>query len=291
MLTTAQVILIYTFTLGSLYLLISLGFSVICGVLRIFHMGYAYIFVVAIYVTWMFMQALGLGLIPSICAMVAVQAGIALAVYKGVIKRWPLEEEKMVVGFLLIALVIEQAALHWYPEHVGVYLETTLVPGAMHIGPTYISNQLLFGAVIGLALTGLFILFFTKSRMGLAARAISQDLFTSRLMGINVERIYILVMIISVIPVIVAMLIVAPVWVVKPGMGWDYMITAILVCVLGGLGNLRGTLMASYLIGFTHSITCFALGLPRFMGLSGLVLVLIILIVRSEGLTRTEALW
>ncbi|MGE5253595.1 MAG: hypothetical protein ACM3N7_06495, partial [Planctomycetaceae bacterium] len=57
-----QVVLIYTFILGSIYLLISLGFSIICGVLRIFHLGYAYLFTLTVYLTWMFMKEFGFGL-------------------------------------------------------------------------------------------------------------------------------------------------------------------------------------------------------------------------------------
>jgi branched-chain amino acid transport system permease protein len=87
------------------------------------------------------------------------------------------------------------------------------------------------------------------------------------------------------------MLIVAPVWAVDPQMGWLYMNTAILVAVLGGLGNIKGTIMASFLIGFTHAIVCFVLGEPRFMTLSALILVMIILVVRPQGLARSESLW
>ncbi|MDY0044107.1 MAG: hypothetical protein RBS82_05510, partial [Syntrophales bacterium] len=56
MLESIQFVIVYTFMLGSLYLLMSLGFSIICGVLRVFHMGYGMIFVVAVYVMWMLIK-------------------------------------------------------------------------------------------------------------------------------------------------------------------------------------------------------------------------------------------
>lgn len=94
------------------------------------------------------------------------------------------------------------------------------------------------------------------------------------------------------LPVIIGMLIVAPVWSVEPGMGWLYMTTAILVSVLGGLGNIKGTIMASFLIGFTHAIVCNVIGeLYRFMNLSALILVMIALVIRPQGLARSESLW
>ena len=93
-----QNVLIYAFILGSIYLLVSLGFSIICGVLRIFHLGYAYIFPVTIYATWMFLKALGWSLIPSIIGMVAVQFLIAYLIYIGVIKKYLESELEMLIS-------------------------------------------------------------------------------------------------------------------------------------------------------------------------------------------------
>jgi branched-chain amino acid transport system permease protein len=137
----------------------------------------------------------------------------------------------------------------------------------------------------------LFILFFLKTRIGLAIRALSQDIYSSRLIGIHVEGLYTLTMFLILIPVIIGTLIVAPVWAVDPTMGSLYMTTAILVAILGGLGNIRGTIMASYLIGITHSTVSFVLGEPRFMNFSALLLVIIILMVRPQGIAKSEALW
>ncbi|MEA3222529.1 MAG: branched-chain amino acid ABC transporter permease [Thermodesulfobacteriota bacterium] len=286
-----QLILIYTFILGSIYLLVSLGFSIICGVLRIFHLGYAYIFPLTIYGTWMFMQELGWGLIPAILGMVVIQFIISYLIYKGMIKRYLEKEEILLTALLLVSLIVEQAANYRYPIQAGVYLKTSLIEGTTQIGVVVIPTQLVIGAFIALILTALFVLFFIKTKTGLAVRALSQDIYSSKIIGINVETLYIFTMMIVLVPVIISMLVVAPVWAVEPGMGWLYMTIAILVSVLGGLGNIKGTIIASFLIGLTHAIMCFVVGEPRFMNLSALVLVMIILIIRPQGIARSEALW
>ena len=288
---TMQVVLIYSFILGSLYLLVSLGFSIICGVLRIFHLGYAYLFTLTVYITWMFMKEFGLGLIPSILGMVGGQFFISYLLYKGVIKKYMEHEEILLTGLLLVSIIVEQAVNYRYPIQVGVYLKTTLVDGSSEIGVAVISNQLLVGAGIAILLTVLFVLFFLKTKRGLAVRALSQDLHSSRLIGINIESLYTFTMFIVLIPVIVGTLIVSPVWAVEPGMGLLYMTTAILVSILGGLGNIKGTIIASFLIGVTHSVMSFVVGEPRFMNLSALVLVMVILMVRPQGIAKSEALW
>ncbi|RPH88120.1 MAG: branched-chain amino acid ABC transporter permease [Deltaproteobacteria bacterium] len=289
--TYIQTVVIYTFVLGSIYLLISLGFSLICGVLRIFHLGYAYIFPLTVYGTWMFMSALGWPLIPSILGMVVVQFIVSILIYKGMIKKYMYTEDVLLTALLLVALIIEQAANYFYPVQAGVYLETTLAAGIYQVGEVVIPKQLVIGAFIALVMTGAFVFFFVKTKTGMAIRALSQDIYSSKIVGINVEALYMFTMMIVLLPVIVGMLLIAPVLEVSPIMGWMYMITAILVAVLGGLGNIKGTIMASFLIGFTHAIVSNVIGEPRFMNLSALILVMVILVIRPQGLARSESLW
>ena len=291
MLTIIETTLVYTLLLGSLYLLVSIGFSLICGVLRIFHLGYAYIFVATIYLTWMFFHTLALPLWLSIILMVVVQAGIAIAIYKGIIARYVKMEEKIITGLLLIAMIAQEAANRWYPVQAAVNLPTTIIPGSLVIGGTEISYQLILAAAFGIVVTIFFVLFFLKTKTGLAVRAISYDINTSKIMGIQVEQIYMFIMVMVLLPVIIAMLMIAPVWAVDPWMGWGYMTTAILISVMGGLGNIRGTIIAAFIIGLTHAFMSFVIKEPRLMNLAALVVVVIMLLFRPQGIAKTESLW
>lgn len=291
MLDTVFFVLIFGFVMGAIYLLIALGFSLICGVLRIFHLGYAYLFPLTVYGTWFFMREFGFGLIPAIIGMVLLQFAVSLLIYKVMIKTTLDDEMTMLGGLLLVALIVGELASWRYPIQEGVYLNTTLIDGVYIFGHAVIPKQLVFSAIIALVMTGLFALFFVKTRTGLAIRALSQDILSSQVVGLNIEKLYTLVMLIVLLPVIVAMLLVAPVWAVDPMSGWQYMTTAILIAVLGGLGNIRGTIIASFLIGITHAIMCFVVGEPRFMNVSAMVLVMAILIVRPQGIMRSESIW
>lgn len=292
MLDIIQLVIVNTLILGSIYLLVSLGFSLICGVLRVFHLGYAYIFVMTTYLTWMLMKNVGLGLIPAIIGMTVVMFAFTVVIHKGIIRRYMAKEEYQLTALLLIAMIAAEVANYAYPPEIVIpYIPTALMPGTTTIGAATVSNQMIFGAIIAILLTGLFIVFFLKSYIGLAIRAISQDMHGSKIMGLNVERIFTYVIILSVIPPIIATLIVIPIWAVEPYMGWSYYNTAVIISVLGGLGNLRGTIIASYIIGFLHSFTSFIIGEPRFSLLFTLILVVVVLAVRPRGIARSEALW
>jgi branched-chain amino acid transport system permease protein len=286
-----QSIVIYSLVWGCIYLLVALGFSIICGVLRIFHLGYGATFVLAAYLTWAFMKEAHLGLLPSIIAMLIVQVIISvLLFYKGVFERYLEEEEILLSLTVLIYLVFANLANYLYPVTAGVYLPTTIVQGSMRIGATTISNQMLATAGIGLATTGLFVVFFLKTKAGLIMRAMSQNLSAAMLMGANVNFMYYLAMSLAVLPPVIATLCIAPFWGVNPQMGLPMLMTAIVISILGGLGNLKGTIVSSFVVAFIHSTVSF-LYVSRFMGLAGLIVVLLVLILRRGGIFAGERLW
>lgn len=288
---TIQFILIYTFVLGSLYLLISLGFSIVCGVLRIFHMGYQVTFIMAVYATWMFIHEFHFGLVPAIIGMLVLQTLFTLGIiYLPVVRRYMEQEELLLTSLILIAMIVEETANYFYPVTAGVNLPTTILPGALKIGKASIPIQMLIASGLSIFTTACFVLYLLKTRRGLVIRAVSQDLESAQLMGASVGKVYALAMILSAIPPTICILIIAPVWSIEPSLGLPLMMTAILVAILGGLGNIRGSIMASYIVGFISSSVSFLVN-PRMMGLATLVTVFIMLIFRPEGIAKSESLW
>jgi len=286
-----QIIVIYTFIMGSLYLLISLGFSVVCGVLRIFHLGYGLIFVVAVYATWMLMKEFGLGLVPAIAGMFVIQCVFTLGViYYPIVRKYSEREEILLTALLLVALLVEEAANYKYPALAGLYIPTTIIPGALKIGATTISHQMLIAAGIAMLVTVLFVIYLLKTRWGMVMRAMSQDINAAQLMGADVGRTYAFAMILSIIPPTLAILVMAPFWSTDPKLGWPLLEIAILVSVLGGLGNIKGTLLASYIVGFVVAVVGNLID-PRLTTLAMLIVVVIVLVFKPEGIGRSESLW
>jgi branched-chain amino acid transport system permease protein len=94
----------------------------------------------------------------------------------------------------------------------------------------------------------------------------------------------------AVLPPVIATLCIAPFWGVNPQMGLPMLMTAIVISILGGLGNLKGTIVSSFVVAFIHSAVSF-LYVSRFMGLAGLIVVLLVLILRRGGIFAGERLW
>lgn len=286
-----QSVLVYAVVLGSLYLLISLGFSLICGVLGIFNLGYGATFLVAVYGMWMLMDTFGFGVLPAIVGVCVIQCVFTLAViYYPIVKRYMEKEELLLTSLLLVSLIVEETVNYAYPVTAGVDIPTTILSGTCEIGAVSIPSQMLVVVIFAALITAFFVVFLTRTRIGFKIRAVSQDPEAARLLGVKVEVVYALAMILSVLPPTICMLVIAPIWAIEPTLGNSLLQTAILVTILGGLGNLRGTVMASFIVGLIASSVAFFTN-PRLVGMAILIIVFFVLLFKPQGIAKSETLW
>src|SRR2546429_2994896 len=126
-----------------------------------------------------------------------------------------------------------------------------------------------------------------RTRLGLAIRATANDLEVANLMGMNVNRVAMATMAISVALASVAGVVVAPVFVVDPFMWLAPLVTMLAIVVLGGLGSLKGSLIRALIIGYVEAITVFAVPAGAdFQGAGGALLLVVVAVVRPAGRFR-----
>lgn len=290
MIEALNFILAYTLVFGSFYLGLALGFTVITGVLRIFHLGYGAIFLIAAYGTWMFWKDIGMDFLGAIVLSLVLIAAFTLALYKIIVVKFIEVEDYLLAGLFVTFVILQEIISYVYPETVGVYLPTTVVPGSVSAGYASIPGQYIVVAIASVVTVLLFLVFLLRTKTGLIVRAVSQSTIASKLCGVKFDRMYALSMVIASIPAGVMMILIAPIWPLNPFIGMELFSYAMLPAVLGGLGNLRGTILASYIIGFIHAFCGFVIN-PRLMLLASLVVVLVILAVRPRGIVGAETVW
>jgi branched-chain amino acid transport system permease protein len=145
-------------------------------------------------------------------------------------------------------------------------------------------QRLLILAVAGGMLASTWVLLY-RTRLGLAIRATANDLEVAGLMGMNVHRVAMITVAMSVALAAIAGVAVAPVFVVDPFMWLAPQITVLAVVVLGGLGSLHGSLIGALIIGYVEAITVFAVPQGAFLkGVVALTVMVVVLMVRPEGL-------
>jgi len=238
--------------LSCIYLLISTGFSLVYGVFRIFYFGFTITYTFVPYLTWIFWKDFNLALPMAFAIMIVLQILYSIASYKWCIKPNLADEGRLFMATLLIWIFFEELINFKYPIVAGVNFPAFL-KGEIRVGSINLALQLLACCIISIALILSLAFFLLKTKIGLSIRAVSQDRAAAELMGIDVDRVYLYAMIISIFPPTICLVMIAPFWEISPYMGFPLLLTALIISIIGGLGNLKGTIIASFIIGFLHS--------------------------------------
>jgi branched-chain amino acid transport system permease protein len=269
---------------GSVYGLMAIGLTLIWGAVRLLNLAHGALYVVGAYAAWVVISQAGLPL------AVAIPVGIAAAAVFGLVMHvlcirpmlgrdgW---DSASIIATVGIAIALQAAALLVFGPRVKRIPH--VIDGSFLIGSVRIGYQGL--VVVGVAVAALALLYFylRSSRQGMAIRAVSQQMDAAALMGIPVQRTYAVVMMISAGLAGLAGVMLSSIFFLSPTSGFTPMIIALLVTIFGGLGSVKGTIVAAYVIGLFESSVQVFMG-PR-LALPGLFLFMIlVLTVRPNGL-------
>lgn len=270
--------------LGSIYALMAVGLTLIFGALRVLNLAHGALMMIGAYVSWMVADRFGLpallGLPISFIAMMLV----GFAIYKlliGPMIGKPNWDTNTFIATSGLALALESLALLVFgPRNQA---QPFAIEGNFQILNITISYQdLVIMAVAAIALL-LMEWFLTRTRPGLAIRATAQQPDAAQLMGVRKDHIFLLVLGVSSGLAAVSGVLLSSIFFIAPTFGFYPMLKSFIICIFGGLGNIRGTLYAAFIIGITEALVSLYLGvrfaLPVMFGL-----IIVVLIFRPNGL-------
>jgi branched-chain amino acid transport system permease protein len=268
---------------GGVYALLAVGFSLIFGVARMINLAHTCFYMLAAYGIYTFAHQLGLHPLVSIILSLVITIAIGLGTYKLFIDRVREHQVTILLITLALAMVFQECMLLAFGGH---YLGApSFISGYQVILGVKVSYQhlLIFGVVL-VVLLGVWVLL-SKTRLGIAIRATAQDAEIAGLMGINVPRILLITMGIAAALAAIAGIVVAPTLVLEPHMWTSPLIMIMAIVVLGGLGSVKGSFIAAFIIGYVEVLVVFLLPTGAFLkGAIALLVMVIILLVRPEGL-------
>jgi len=268
---------------GSIYALLAIGFSLIFGVARIVNIAHTAFYMVATYLLYVGLVLLGISALLAIPASILIATLVGLICYQLFIKPIREHEAAVLIATIALGMVIQEILLYFFKGHyLGV---PPLASGFTTLGGVKVANQHL--VALGVALLAFiatwFLLFRTK--IGLAIRCTAQDREVANLMGINVNREIIVALGISVALAAVAGAIEAPLRSIDPHMWMPPLIMMLAIVVLGGLGSIKGSFIAAYILGFTEALIVFGIPTLGFLkGPAALSIMIVVLLIRPEGL-------
>ena len=253
------------FSVASLFVLAALGLALSFGLMRVINMAHGEMLMLGGYLAYMTLQVVP-GPLGIIVAMPVAFLGAALL---GALLEWsvihrlsarPLDTLLATWG---VSLVLQQAARNMFGA-IGV--EVTAPTWLNHVvqinsgplaGLTLPDTRLFILVVAGIVLAGI-ALILNKTRLGLYVRAVNQDRATAAAMGVNARLIDLMVFSLGTGVAGMAGVILVLLGPVTPTVGQSYIVPAFLVVLLGGLGSLVGTTIASLMVGlFTALVEIF----------------------------------
>ncbi len=274
--------LIYGFVNSAILALLAMGFNLTFGISGVANFAYGAVYIFSGFSAWILLNTLGVPYLLAVLVAIVLAALMGLAIYYGVILRikgMPLSEVMATFG---LGLAIME--LFRYFDFVGFrYTLPVFIDGSFSIGDVYIDYQRMIIALIAVALTLGLYLFTNHSRVGLAFRAIAQDERTALTFGIDADLVGGLSMALGCALAAIAAVVILPLGTIAVEGGYEVLINALAVCIVGGLGSTVGILVASVLIGYSQTFTANYLE-PHWMMLVSLIAIAIVLIVKPSGL-------
>lgn len=267
---------------GGIYALMSIGLTLIFGVLRIVNFAHGEFLMIAMYGAWAITRLLGLN--PYIAAIAIVPAMFLFGaiVYRLIISP-ALDKPHLVVVFATMALsiFIQNAALMIMTADL---LDVPPIFGrSLTIGPIYIKVELLLGFIITILCTVGLQWMIRTTYLGKAIRATVQDGEAAMLMGIPVPRIFLITFAVGSALVGLAACVMMPLFSVFPTVGLNFVLIAFVIVVLGGMGSIEGALLGGICVGVVQSLSSYYVA-PAFGQLFFFVLFLLVMIFRPNGL-------
>ena len=248
--------LINGLSLGSIYALIALGYSMVYGIILLLNFAHGDVIMVGAYMSWFVMNQLGLGPVTAVCATILTCTLLGVVIEK--VAYTPLRNAPR------ISLLITAIGVSFFLEYTA---ELILGSGAKVI-PAYYTNQTFRLGKVPLGLTSVITLVVTvlsmlgltflvqKTKLGKAMRAVSEDKEAAELMGISVNRtITVTFAIGSALAGVAAIFYGAAYTYIRPTTGAMPGIKAFTAAVFGGIGSIPGAMLGGVLLGVIEQLS------------------------------------
>ena len=265
--------------------LTAVGLSLVFGVMRIVNVAHGEFFMLGAVGAWFVTQAVPgppwVGFVTALTLCPLLVAGIAAVADRLVLKRLHYDPQATILATIGLLYIFQQAALSFFgPDARPVQAPFTLriqFPWFGYSG--YKLFVILAAAVILAAVWWLM----ARTKAGLIMRATQIDRTTAQAFGINVDRVYTGVFALGAGLAAVAAVLIVPINQAYYLMGGDPLLMAFIVVIIGGIGSLRGTLVAALMIGLLDGVISIFFS-PTLAKIIATLMVAMVLVFRPQGL-------
>lgn len=287
--------IVYGLVTGSIYAMVAVGLSMIFGVMRFSNFAHGEFYMLGAYLTYTISRVSGLDpyLATPLAGLSVGLLGIALnktlirPLYEAVARaRGSAMFYFQDLNFILMTIglsvfIVDLVLVVWRP--VPIRVDTVLSDATLDLFGVRIGAPRLVALAVAVSSLVSLQLFLKKTRLGKAIRAVSQDPASAMLSGVNIWRVYDVVMFLSLLLAGVAGGVVGPMFNLYPNMGLDMVVKAFVVVILGGMGSVTGSIYAGFLLGVVENLGGLFLG-TEYRDVIGFLIMIAVLWARPRGI-------
>jgi branched-chain amino acid transport system permease protein len=262
--------------------LMALGFTLVYGVSRLPNFAHGALYVLTGYIAWLLINRAHLSYPLAILLSLLCTGIIGAAMYQLILVRvrgMPISE---IIASYAIGLAILEG-LRWGGLKGGTFILRPFVEGSIDIFGVSVDFQRIIVVLGGALLVGMLWIFVNKSKLGLALKGMAQDERAALTLGIDSDRMAVVAMGLGSALAGAAGLILLPLGNIVVEAGYNVLVMAVAVCIVGGLGSWTGAIMAAFLIGFAQILTVAYFG-AHYQIVVALCAIILALILRPSGL-------
>lgn len=273
---------------GSMYALVAAGMTMIFGVLRAINFAHGEYYMLGTFAAWWVMTELSADYGLAIIGGVAIVCLIAVLIGRTVMQRLIGQPfQSGVLATLGLSLILQNVVILAFGGGYKVFSGGWIEP--IEMGDFGMSQQRAILVVVTLAVFAGLEWMVRSTRLGRSIRAVSQNIECCQVNGIDVEQVVRRTFLIGVGLAALSGILTGPINVsIYGGMGASITLKTFAVIVMGGMGNVRGTLIAGALLGVAESLVAAFIGL-QYRDSVGFVVLLLVLMLRPNGLFSSKA--
>jgi branched-chain amino acid transport system permease protein len=285
-------VVINAISISSLYAIIAIGFTLIFGVGGVLNFSHGALITIGAEASWLISggsSPLKLGLNPAVGLIggMITAALVSGALYLGVVRFVEDEPVTLLILTFIIGFFIQHAC-RVFLTGTGNFSVDLIVEGSTSLGGVGVQNISVFIFVLSMLLVALTGLFVSRTKTGKAILAVSMSDKGAAVVGIDARKINLVTWLLAGAFAGIAGVLLTMKNTGTWTMGTQPLILAFSIVILGGLGSIKGSVVGAYIIGFTETITTQYID-SSLQGFSALVLLIVFLLVKPEGLFGREA--
>lgn len=269
---------------GSVYTLIALGLTIIFGILGIAHFAHGSVAMFGGYLAYTLMGVLHVNMIVAMALAMVVGALLGVLIQR--LAYHPVRDDPPINSFIIalgLTMLIEKLNLLAFgPDQIIV---PSPVTGSFQLGGLVVTELRMLVFVSAVTLVFAMTLFVNRTWMGSAIRAVALNRPAAVLMGVDVNRVSMIVFALSSALGVAAGVLIGALFAVAPGVSGGLVIKGFAVLILGGLGSIPGAIIGGLVLGVSESLAAGFLS-SAYKDVISFFIMIAVLLLRPEGLMR-----